>query len=176
MNADNVAVLLAERSADLRTRFLDAIANTTGLGRIFAMEFCNCGWSKSLRRRFREVWNTFRPETRGQEGCSIMEIAKKTMPLADELQILETGWCTSLKKRHDEVYPDLRRRSVYEILPKWAELDTGLCLRCLRDVDLRQKYRHDAPCDHHFHSLPPSMDRQYHWSAINLVDLRYRCY
>ncbi|KAL0467609.1 hypothetical protein QR685DRAFT_364112 [Neurospora intermedia] len=159
-----IFLLLAERSSNLRIRFLDSVCREAGLdgdsdaGNTDRWD-CQCDWKKSLQHRFRQTRKRLTQHfTRQEPICSILSIIDEFIPLAEEQKIFVKSWCTSINKMHYKIWDARRRKYVVESgptissrLPEWMERETSLCLRCLREDESRGEYIYSSNnllCEH----------------------------
>ncbi|KAK3492188.1 uncharacterized protein B0T23DRAFT_441661 [Neurospora hispaniola] len=156
--------LLAERSSNLRIRFLDSVCREAGFDRgrmaCDSTRDCNCEWKKSLQSRFRPIWERLTQHSTSQEPiCSILSIIDELIPLAEEQKVLQKSWCNDIEQVHNEKIwnPNFCTRfdwsgsTIFSRLPEWMERETSLCLRCLREDESRGDYiysRNNLLCEH----------------------------
>ncbi|KAK3343133.1 hypothetical protein B0H65DRAFT_540651 [Neurospora tetraspora] len=172
-------VLLTERTAYLRSRILDAIFKETGYKKADTRlsTDCNCTWKRSLQDRFRKIWHSFNDESPRPEDSwttphfSILEMIERLKPLADEQRAFRSGWCVDKQARHVENTPielGLDTSTIYQRLPGWTENETSLCLWCVRDEDLSDRF---SPCIHW--DGRSDDDDHPRLSAMNLLGIRW---
>ncbi|EGZ67766.1 hypothetical protein NEUTE2DRAFT_169607 [Neurospora tetrasperma FGSC 2509] len=156
-----IFLLLAERSSNLRIRFLDSVCREAALdGDGDARDNCTCELRESLQRRFRQTWQRLTQHLTSQKPiCSVLSIIDDLMPLAEEQKIFPKSWCTEVKQMHNDKVMDTRLGRYFDWsgsticsrLPEWMERETSLCLRCLREDESRADYtycRNNLLCEH----------------------------
>ncbi|KAK3503362.1 hypothetical protein B0T13DRAFT_522069 [Neurospora crassa] len=154
-------LLLAERSSNLRIRFLDPVCREVDLeGDSEARDNCKCEWRKSLQRGFRQTWQHLTQHiTRQEPICSILSIIDELMPLAEEQKIFQKSWYPEVQRIHKDRtwsvslrnFLEMSRTTICSRLPEWMERETSLWLRCLREDESRRDYTYSGNnllCEH----------------------------
>ena len=156
-SSNRCVVLLAERSFDLRTRLLDAIASPFGgrEGNIIpdSNRHCRCRWRQSLEDRFRRLWESLKTPPTHIGRYPVFHFIVEATPLADEQKVFWSGWCTERNSRHNDQLgwgvAEQTRSTIYDRVPEWTEKETSLCLRCLRQKHfMYNDYGHKTVCEH----------------------------